>query len=204
MQEILMDIDQIIANNKKPLSPELNAFRQRVTSETTKFMEKYQEINDEIESEVVDKVLNLYMEYYAAVLAYLRGGYSKGYGPKSTRAMDNDNILSMFRKILDFDEMECLQIPDMEMAKYRREQLIEARNYLILENFDRSSYEAYLNSLEDYENQLEDICTDLERTKEDPFRDEKLADCMAQLKFLRNKFKMRLLLYDLGKFYEGL
>ena len=115
-----------------------------------------------------------------------------------------DKILSIFRKILGFDEMECLQIPNMEMGNNRREQLKEARNYLIQENFDRSSYEVHLKSLEDYENQLEVICTDLKRTKEDRFRDEKMAECMAQLKFLRNKFKMRLLLYDLGKFYECL
>ncbi len=78
-----MDIDQIIANNKKPLSLELNQLRQRVTSETTEFMQKYQEINDEIESEVVDKVLNLYMEYYAALVGYLGVGFSKNYDPKS-------------------------------------------------------------------------------------------------------------------------
>ena len=45
--------------------------------------------------------------------------------------MDNDKILNMFRKILGFDEMECLQIPNMEMGNNRRAQLKEARNYLI-------------------------------------------------------------------------
>ena len=118
--------------------------------------------------------------------------------------MDNAKILSMFREILSFDEMECLQIPNMEMGNNRRAQLKEARNYLIGDNFDRSSYEVHLKSLENYENQLEVVCTDLKRTKEDRILNEKIAGCMAQLKFLRDKFKMRLLLYDLGKFYEGL
>ena len=118
--------------------------------------------------------------------------------------MDNAKFTNKFREILNFDEMYCLKNPDMEVATDRREQLIEARDYLIQEIVDRSSYESHLRSLEDYENQLEVICTDLKRTKKDRLRDEKIAECMAQLKFLRNKFKMRLLLYDLGKFYEGL
>ena len=97
-----------------------------------------------------------------------------------------------------------MSTPNIDMGNNRREQLKEARNYLIQENFDRSSYEVHLKSLQDYANQLEVICIDLKLTNEDHLRDEKIAECMTQLKFLRDKFKMRLLLYDLGKFYEGL
>jgi hypothetical protein len=84
MQEMQMDIDNIIKNNKERLdnlkeSLELNELRNKVTSETREFMEKYEEINDEIDSEVVKKVLDLYMEYYAALVGYLGVGYTKGY-----------------------------------------------------------------------------------------------------------------------------
>jgi hypothetical protein len=87
--------------------------------------------------------------------------------------MDDDKIKRLFRAILDFDEMYCLKIPNMEMANNRREQLIETRNYLTQENFDRSSYDEHLKLLEDYENQLEVICTDLKLTNEKRHRDEK-------------------------------
>jgi len=113
-----------------------------------------------------------------------------------------DPAVAMFRQITDFDEMHYLNIPDKNTAMDRRQTIVDTRNHLISDEWERVSYDSYVTTLDHYKDIFQDIYTHLEKTT--PSTHMQYQHCISILKLLSGRFRMRMLLHDLQQIYKEL
>jgi hypothetical protein len=114
-----------------------------------------------------------------------------------------DPAVAMFRQIIDFDEMYYLKLPDMNTATDRRQIMLETKNHLISDQFERVSYDSYVTTLDHYKDVFQDTYAHLEE-KTTPSTHKQYQHCISMLKLLSGRFRMRILLHDLQQIYKEL